>query len=116
MFEPLEAGLDRARRCSGARRPAAALRRSIGRANLVASTISCAPSGQGAAEIFLRGAALAIGVRGVEERDAEIERLVHDRARRRHVDAAAEIVAAEPDRRDDQAGAAEIALFQRASP
>ena len=46
----------------------------------------------------------------------EIERLVHHRPGRRHVHAAAEIVAAEPDRRDDQAGAAEIALFQRAVP
>jgi len=100
--EPLQAGLDGMHDIA----PRRALEPSLpvhrpgklgGEHNLVA------PSGEGAAEIFLRGAALAIGVRGVEKIDAEVERLVHDRARRFHAGAAAEIVAPQPDRRDDEA-------------
>ena len=58
-------------------------------------------------------AAVAVGVGGVEQRDAEIERLVDHRARGVDVDAAAEVVAAEADGRDAQAGLAEIANFHR---
>src|SRR5204862_8041014 len=71
------------------------------------------PSGEGTAQLFLRPAALAIGVGGVEKGDAEIESLVHDGARRRIIDAPAEIVAAEPNRRDDPPGTTEIALLHR---
>src|SRR5213078_1699087 len=74
------------------------------------------PSGEGTAQLFLRPAALAIGVGGVEKGDAEIESLVHDGARRRIIDAPAEIVAAEPNRRDDQPGTTEIALLHRGMP
>ena len=74
------------------------------------------PSGEGTAQLFLRPAALAIGVGGVEKGDAEIESLVHDGARRRIIDAPAEIVAAEPNRRDDQPGPTEIALLHPGCP
>jgi len=55
------------------------------------------------AEETLRAAALAVDVGGVEERDAEIERLVDDLAGRLKVDPAAEIVAAETDERHPKA-------------
>src|SRR5205823_3624513 len=74
------------------------------------------PPGEGTAELSLRPAALAIGVGGVEKGDAEIESLVHDGARRRIIDAPAEIIAAEPNRRDDQPGTTEIALLHRGMP
>src|SRR5262249_23224024 len=45
-------------------------------------------------QIFLWRTALAVDVRGIEKRDAEIEGPVHDLARRREIDPAAEIVAA----------------------
>ena len=61
-------------------------------------------------------AALAIGIGGVEQRDAEIERLVDHLAGRLEIDAAAEVVAAETDRRHAQAGCAEIADFQAGLP
>jgi hypothetical protein len=51
-------------------------------------------------EELLRPAASAVDVRGVEQRDAEVERLAHDLLRLRGIDAHAEVVAAEPDRRD----------------
>jgi hypothetical protein len=63
------------------------------------------------AERGLRPAAVAVDVGGVEQRDAAVECLVDHRARRREVDAAAEIVAAEPDHRHAQARLAEIADF-----
>jgi hypothetical protein len=47
-----------------------------------------------------RAAAPAIDVGAIEEGDAEIERLVDERARRGEIERAAEIVAAEPDRGD----------------
>jgi hypothetical protein len=53
-----------------------------------------APVAEAFAEIFLGAAALAVDVRGVEQRDAEIERPMHDFSRRRQIDPAAEIVAA----------------------
>ena len=68
------------------------------------------------AEEALRAAALAIDVGGVEERDAEIERLVDDLAGRLEVDAAAEIVAAETDERHPKARRSEIALLHPILP
>ena len=57
-----------------------------------------------------------IDVGGVEQRDAEIERLVDHLARRLEIDAATEVVAAETDRRHAQARCAEIAYFQARLP
>ena len=54
------------------------------------------------------GIAVAIDIRRVEQIDAEVERLVHHRARRFEGDPPAEIVAAETDRRNAQAGPAEV--------
>ncbi len=54
---------------------------------------------QNLAERFLRAAAIAVAVGGVDQRHAEVERLVHDGTRRGEIDAAAEVVAAEPDGR-----------------
>jgi len=56
-------------------------------------------------------ARITVSVGLVEERDAEVERLVDDLAGRREIDTAAEIVAAEPDHRDPQAGFSEISLL-----
>src|SRR5205085_8251310 len=56
---------------------------------------------QRAAEKFLRAALYPVRIGAVEKGDADIERLVDDRPRRRLVAAPAEIVAAEPDGRDD---------------
>ena len=50
-----------------------------------------------------------IDVGGVEQRDAEVDRLVDHLARRLEIGALAEIVAAEADGGNAQAGAAEIA-------
>src|SRR5271166_4697843 len=68
------------------------------------------------AQACLRSAALAIGIGGVEQRDAEIKRLVDHLAGRLEVDAAAEIVAAQTDHRHAQTGCAEIADFQWGCP
>ena len=54
---------------------------------------------------------LGIDVGGVEQRDAEVDRLVDHLARGFQIGALAEIVAAEPDRGHAQAGAAEIAIL-----
>ena len=48
------------------------------------------------------------------ERDAKVERLMDDDFRRRFIDPAAEIVAAQSDRRHTQAGVAKIADFHAA--
>ena len=61
------------------------------------------------AEQVLAAAAVAVDVRGVEERDAHLERGVHDRARALLVDARAEVVAAEPDDGDVGTAGAERA-------
>ena len=61
------------------------------------------------AERQLRAAAIAVHVGGVEQGDAVLDRGVDDLARRFQVYPAAEIIAAEADERDAQAGAAEIA-------
>ena len=64
-----------------------------------------APPLERLAEQVLAAAAVAVDVRGVEERDPRVERGVHDRARALLVDARAEVVAAEPDDGDVGAGA-----------
>jgi len=69
-----------------------------------------------AAERLFRAAAVAVGVGGVEQGDAEVERLVHHRLRRREIDAATEVVAAQPDQRHPQAGLAEIAYLHARPP
>src|SRR6266702_444243 len=61
------------------------------------------------AQYGLRTAAPGIDVSGVEQRHAEIDRLVDHLARGFEVGALAEIVAAEADGGNPQAGAAEIA-------
>src|SRR5205823_8337052 len=58
-------------------------------------------------------ARVAIGVGFVKQGDPEIERLVHHLLRRCEIDPATEIVAAEANRRDEQAGPAESSLFHR---
>jgi hypothetical protein len=50
----------------------------------------------------LGAAAPTIDVGAIEKGDAQIERLVDDRARRREIEGAAKIVAAEPDRGNPQ--------------
>ena len=59
------------------------------------------------AEEILRAAALAVDIGRVEMVDAEVESLVGDLARRFEIEGSAEIVAAEADQRDAQAGSAE---------
>jgi len=56
------------------------------------------------AERALRTAVLAVGVGGVEQRDALVERRADHRVRLRRVEAATEVVAAEAYHRDEQAG------------
>src|SRR6185369_4702590 len=63
------------------------------------------------AETGLRASLVAVDVGGVEQGDAEIERLVDDLARGFEIDAPAEIVAAETDAGYEQARSAKIALF-----
>jgi len=48
-------------------------------------------------EPLFRAALGAIAVGGIDQIDAEVDRLVHDTAGRREIDAAAEIIAAETD-------------------
>ena len=67
------------------------------------------------AEDGFGAAALAIDVGGVEQGDAGVERGVHDGAAFFEADAAAEIVAAEADGGDLEAGAAEVAEFHLVS-
>jgi len=74
-----------------------------------------APVAEHLAHQRLRAAALAVDVGGVEERDAEVDRLVDDLARRLEVEAAAEVVAAEADDRDPQARLPQIARLHRPS-
>ena len=68
------------------------------------------------AEARLGAAArIAIGVGFVKKGDAEVERLVNDPLRRLEIDAAAEIIAAEPHHRHKKAGSAETTLFHQSS-
>src|SRR5262245_9502337 len=62
---------------------------------------------------LLRAAFVAVAVGGVDQVDAELDRLAYDAARRRKIDAAAEIVAPEADDGHFERGAAEPALFHR---
>ena len=71
-----------------------------------------APPGERAAEEEL-AVAVAVALGGVEERDPGVERRVDDGARLRLVDPPAEVVAAEPDDGDDEAGRAEVPLAHR---
>src|SRR5262249_41141491 len=50
---------------------------------------------ENSSEPLLRAAFVAVAVGGVDQVDAELDRLAYDAARRRKIDAAAEIVAAE---------------------
>src|SRR5262249_50679132 len=64
-------------------------------------------------EPLLRAAFVAVAVGGVDQVDAELDRLAYDAARCRKIDAAAEIVAAEADDGHVERGAGEPALFHR---
>src|SRR5262249_4876461 len=68
---------------------------------------------ENASEPLLRAAFVAIAVGGVDEVDAELDRLFYDAARRRKIDAAAEVIAAEADDGHFERGAAKSALFHR---
>src|SRR5467141_2200535 len=61
-------------------------------------------------ELLLRAAPVAVAVGGVDQVDAKIDRLMHDPAGRREIDAAAEVVATEPDDGNFERGRAEPAL------
>ena len=69
---------------------------------------------ENAAQRLLRTAAVAVAIGGVDHVDAEVEGLVHDGARRSEIDAAAEIIAAQPDDGDMEIGVAELAGLHRA--
>src|SRR5262245_48034565 len=64
---------------------------------------------------LLRAAFVAVAVGGVDQVDAELDRLAYDAARRRKIDAAAEIVAAEADDGHFKRGAAEPGAFSSAN-
>src|SRR5215468_10616342 len=68
---------------------------------------------ENASEALLRAAFVAVAVGGVDQVDAELDRLTYDPARRREIDAAAEVVAAEADDGHFKRGAAEPAFFHR---
>jgi hypothetical protein len=68
-----------------------------------------APAGERAADDLLAAAAVAVHVCRVEEGDADVERRVDHGVRGRLVDAAAEVVAAEPDHGHLEVGAAQAA-------
>src|SRR3954447_12849120 len=69
-----------------------------------------------ASELFLRAAPVAIAVGRVDQVDAERDRLVYHALRRREVDAAAEIVAAEPDHGHLERRGAQPACLHRCEP
>ncbi len=71
------------------------------------------PSGERAADDLLAAAPVAVDVRGVEEGDVRVERGVDHRARGLLVDAAAEVVAAEPDDGHLEVGAPQTARAHR---
>src|SRR5207244_12743620 len=66
---------------------------------------------QDASELVLRSAPVAVAVGGVDEVDAGRDRLVHHALGCCEIDAAAEIVAAEPDDRHFERGASEPPLL-----
>ena len=73
-----------------------------------------APRAEKLAEADFRAALVAVDIGGVEEGDAEIERLVDHRARGIGVDAQPEVIAAQPDGGELERRVAELALFHRA--
>src|SRR5690606_18847250 len=74
-----------------------------------------APVPERLAQAALRAAdgaiAVAIGVRGIEERDAEVEGPVHHRARRFGIDASTQAVASQADHRHGNGRLSQRALF-----
>src|SRR5260370_678974 len=70
-----------------------------------------APVAEDLPQGFLRAAEIAVDVGRIEQGDAELECLVDDLARRLEIDAPAEIVAAQADDGDREAGASERALL-----
>ena len=68
---------------------------------------------ENSSEPLLRAAFVAVAVGGVDEVDAQLDRLAYDPARRRKIDAAAEVVAAEADDRHFERGAAEPPFAHR---
>ena len=108
-LQPLEARLD------GLHRIAARTERRRARAGRPAEFGGehdvLAPFAEAFADETLRSAAVSVALGCIEERDAAVDRLVDDSARARKIKPAAEIVAAEPDNRDAQAGAPEIPEF-----
>jgi hypothetical protein len=80
---------------------------------LVASTIPFTALAERGAEKLLRLAVTAIDVGSIEEGDAEPDRLVDDAPRPLEIDTPAEIVAAEADKRDFEAGPAKGAVLHR---
>jgi hypothetical protein len=84
--------------------------------SLSTSSISCRLSAQHLRQDRLGAPASAMDVGAIEEADAQIERLVNDRARRREIERTAEIVAAEPDRGHKQARLADLALLHDIAP
>ena len=81
----------------------------IGLENLVASTMSLRRSPSTSPSTVSEPPIAGIDVGGIEQRDAEVDRLVDHLARGFEIGALAEIVAAEADGGNAQAGAAEIA-------
>ena len=69
-----------------------------------------------AEELLGAAARAAIDIGGVEQCDAEIQRLVHDRSRCRIIDAAAEVVAPQADQRHAQPGIARADAAPRIRP
>ena len=99
--QPLQAGLDGLHDRSARERAGSAL---LSQPNLVARTTSLRRGAERLAEELFRRA-VAVDVGGVEQRDAEIERAMHHGARNGDVmDAAAEVVAADADDGDFDAG------------
>ena len=107
-LQPLQARLDRGHDVA-ARGALLGAVVAIGLEYFVASTMSLRRSPSTVAEHGLRAAHARIDVGGVEQRDAEVDRLVDHLARGFEIGALAEIVAAEADGGNAQAGAAEIA-------
>ena len=68
---------------------------------------------ENSSEFLLRAAAVAVAVGGVDQVDAAIDRRVHDPLRRLEIDAAAEIIAAEPDDGDFKRGGSELTFLHR---
>src|SRR5262249_59574890 len=109
-LEPFQARLDRAHDVAARTALELALR-VHGASKLRRQDDILATPSEHLAQDRLGAAAPAIDVAAVEERDAEIERLVDDGARALEIERAAEIVAAEPDGGDAQARLADVTQF-----